>query len=1112
MINDQPTHPPMKLSIKNPFLLAALTAGISLTLARDAAAQAFRAVYTFPPITAGSDTDGSSLYGGLLLSGSTLYGSASSGGASSNGTVFAVGTGGKGFTVLHSFSAYKLSSGAAVNSDGGDPMAGLVLSGNTLYGTTVLGGSAGDGTIFAVNTDGTGFTTLHNFTDGGDGKNPLGALVVSNGALYGTASEGGSGGGGTVFALYTNGTGFTTLHSFTGGADGSVPSAGLILSGNTLYGTASQGGASGSGAVFALHTDGTGFVTLHNFGALNNDANSDGADPMSGLILLGDTLYGTAFSGGAAGNGTVFAIGTNGSSFATLYNFSTSKPSGTNKDGANPRGDLALSGSTLYGTTYDGGLFLGTVFAVNVSGTGFKTLYAFPRNQANGSDPAGGVIITGDTLYGTTRVGGDQGFGGGTIFAVAAGPASPPPKTFVIKPMASPAHAGVVTGGGSYPTGASATLTAASTNGCYQFIKWTIGARTVSTNANYSFIPTASEAVVANFSPFEYTIQTAISPAQGGITSGGGVKACDSLVTLTARAKPGFKFTNWVANGVVQSEKPTFNFTVDSAATVTANFLDIAPPRVTITSPAPGLRTTSGAITISGKAQDNVAVAGVYYQDSLTGGWTLAQETGNDWSTWSAQVSLAPGANVIDVYAVDSSGNSNAPVSVRVSYAAPPGAAPPSLSGYVATVTQGGGKGTIEVSFGTSTFAQVPLDTNDTGRVGNYTYAPNSPDTAELVLSDAATPSTAAKSNAVLLTFTKSATGSLTGVFTNSDGSAGTIALTQASEFAPASLSGMTVQVNEQNGPVFTNVFADGAFTSTDSLGISAGAYTYIPYGPVGGLIEEVFTGPAALAGSTNFIVVVFSQSNAGNYYVESYINGPGAAPSSAIGTFTVLGAISPRGEIAPASLNGLTATVKAQGSATFALSYGLSTFGTTSFGNTNSIGVGNYTYTRVGTNTAVLEIDYTSPPPLAGATPGPITLTFSGPETASFTAAQLTGAISLAPAQNTAPQSLAGKTFNATLPNGKKASLSFGDGTFTGVGTTGSSSKNSGTYTFAIYAPSLGMAQLTYTDAADSGLTDSLQLEFATATSGTFYTTQINGSGAVTTAAGTFAATTTPQ
>jgi uncharacterized repeat protein (TIGR03803 family) len=167
--------------------------------------------------------------------------------------------------------------------------------------------------VFAVNTDGTGFTNLHSFSEMNDNANSDGAvldagLVLSGNTLYGTASTGGRWGQGTVFAVNTDGSGFTNLHDFAGASDGADPEAGLILSGNTLYGTAYFGGSGGYGTVFALNTDGTGFTNLHSFTELQNVSNGDGANPQAGLILSGSTLYGTTSYGGSAGYGTVFAM------------------------------------------------------------------------------------------------------------------------------------------------------------------------------------------------------------------------------------------------------------------------------------------------------------------------------------------------------------------------------------------------------------------------------------------------------------------------------------------------------------------------------------------------------------------------------------------------------------------------------------------------------------------------------------------------------------------------------------------------------------------------------------------------------------------------------------
>src|SRR5262249_35494356 len=140
---------------------------------------------------------------------------------------------------------------------------------------------------------------------------------------------------------------FTTLHSFSGGSDGANPGAGLVinLSGSTLYGMAWPYGGPDAGTVFAINTNGTGFTTLHHFAAPNRNSsgfytNSDGADPVAGLILSGGTLYGTAPDGGSSGGGTVFAVSTDGAGFTTLHHFTepNTDASGyyTNSDGATP--------------------------------------------------------------------------------------------------------------------------------------------------------------------------------------------------------------------------------------------------------------------------------------------------------------------------------------------------------------------------------------------------------------------------------------------------------------------------------------------------------------------------------------------------------------------------------------------------------------------------------------------------------------------------------------------------------------------------------------------------------------------------------------------------------
>jgi uncharacterized repeat protein (TIGR03803 family) len=315
------------------------------------------------------------------------------------------------FTALHTFDL----------SDGANPPGGMILSGNTFYGETYYGGVSNSGTLFAIGISGNNFTNLYDFTGGSDGANPNRSLILSSNTLYGVAKGGGTNGSGSVFAIHIDGSGFTNLYSFTvlnspfgTNSDGANPNGGLTLSGNTLYGTTLYGGSNGDGTVFAINTDGTDFTNLHSFNGFNVN---DGAGPGGGLILSGDTLYGTTFQGGSNNDGTVFAISTNGTGFTNLYNFTAlSYMDGPNSDGAYPASGLILSGNTLYGTTTLGGYGGGTIFAINIDGTSFTNLYNF---NTNGFYPVRELILSGNTLYGTTTKGGNPSPDGkGIVFAV----------------------------------------------------------------------------------------------------------------------------------------------------------------------------------------------------------------------------------------------------------------------------------------------------------------------------------------------------------------------------------------------------------------------------------------------------------------------------------------------------------------------------------------------------------------------------------------------------------------------------------------------------------------------------------------------------------------------
>ncbi len=382
----------------------------------------YQVLYSFT----GVGTDGVNPFSGLTLVGNTLFGTTASGGSDGDGTVFSVNADGSDYQVLYSFTG--------TGNDGANPYASLTLAGNTLYGTTWHGGANGDGTIFSINTDGSGYQVLYSFTDtGNDGANPCASLTLVGNTLYGTTRDGGADGDGTVFSVNTDGSAYQVLYSFTGtGNDGANPNAGLTLVGSALFGTTVSGGSDGDGTVFSINTDGSNYQELYSFTGTGND----GANPYAGLTLVGSALFGTTWDGGTDGDGTVFSINTDGSGYQVLYSFTD-----TGNDGAEPYAGLTVVGSTLFGTTVDGGANAdGTAFSINTDGNAYQILYSFTGTGNDGAGPYAGLTLVGSALFGTTLSGGTDG--NGTAFVVSG--ATP---TVIVTPSAIAADYGTGSAG-----------------------------------------------------------------------------------------------------------------------------------------------------------------------------------------------------------------------------------------------------------------------------------------------------------------------------------------------------------------------------------------------------------------------------------------------------------------------------------------------------------------------------------------------------------------------------------------------------------------------------------------------------------------------------------------
>jgi uncharacterized repeat protein (TIGR03803 family) len=387
--------------------IQALILALILAVAIPSTAQTFTSLHSF------TGTDGSSPYAGLVQSTSgKLFGTTSAGGAFSSGTVFTVTTGG---TVKSLYSFCKLASCA----DGYGPRSPLVQATNgNFYGVTFGGGPFGSfGTIYQITSSGA-LTTLYTFcalSGCSDGESPYGGMVQAlSGVLYGTTYGGGAHGGGTVFDIKTTGGTPTILYSFCSlsqCADGDAPQATLIqgTDGN-FYGSTYDGGAfTYYGNVFKITSAGV-FTSLHSFDG------TDGDEPIGGLTQATDgNFYGTTQVDGVNGYGTVYKI-TSGGTLTTLYNFCVS--SGC-PDGSIPEDPLVQgTDGKLYGTTFTGGAFgKGTIFSITTAGV-LTTLHSF--DNTDGGQPWAGVVQdTNGKFYGTTYSGGTSNLG--TVYSLSMG-------------------------------------------------------------------------------------------------------------------------------------------------------------------------------------------------------------------------------------------------------------------------------------------------------------------------------------------------------------------------------------------------------------------------------------------------------------------------------------------------------------------------------------------------------------------------------------------------------------------------------------------------------------------------------------------------------------------
>lgn len=350
-------------------------------------------------------SDGLFPRGGAATDGTSLYGTTSAGG-NGDGTLYEINCNGTGYQVIYSF--------GSIAGDGNDPESTPCLSSGTIYGTASEGGTNGGGILYSIGTNGSNYQILYNFeATGSDGFLPDGDLLLSGTELYGTTSAGGSHGDGTLYSIGVDGGNYQVLYNFGAtGTDAKQPEGDLVLQGSAIYGATAYGGNNGDGAIYTIGTGATGYHLLYSFGATG----TDGVQPLAGLNLQGSTLYGTTVLGGTNNLGTVFSINTAGSGYTVRYRFGA----GGAGDASNPASSLVAVGSFLYGTAQSGGTnAAGAIYEVALAGTGYGVLYSFAGGEDDGAVPLGSLALTGSTIYGITTIGGSGPDldGDGTVFS-----------------------------------------------------------------------------------------------------------------------------------------------------------------------------------------------------------------------------------------------------------------------------------------------------------------------------------------------------------------------------------------------------------------------------------------------------------------------------------------------------------------------------------------------------------------------------------------------------------------------------------------------------------------------------------------------------------------------
>ncbi len=579
--------------------------------------------------------NGANPFGSLMVANGKFYGMTYAGGEFNQGVIFE-------WDPTTNFIIKRIDFPGA--SHGSNPYGSLTFNNGLFYGMTSKGGAYDNGVIFEWNPVTNVFNKKVDFNATTTGSNPHSELCMFNGKFYGMTRSGGVNNVGVIFEWDPVSNNFSKKIDFSTYPKGANPGGSLTMLNGKFYGSTYYGGSQNKGVIFEWDPSTNLFIKRIDLNWEN------GAHPKGSLTLNNGKFFGLTEQGANFAVGVIFewepsAVNTylklsefnviNGSwpkyTKLAVYNDSTTSAQATNiyftdlqnttmninwADGSGEKravfikqfteGTAAPANNTTYtaNTTFGSGTQIGT--------SGWYCVF-------NGTEHNTGVTVTNlltNTAY-RVMVCEYTGSPGFEQYNDSTAEGNPANQTigdyFTVVTTSSPTTGGTTYGGGSYLSGAQATISATPNTG-YNFVNWTENSNVVSTSAGYTFVVAADRNFVANFAPQQYIISTSSNPVAGGTTSGGGTYNFGATATVTATANPTWTFLNWTENGNVVSTTPAYSFAVSASRTLVADFTQDPTFLITTASaPVSGGTSSGGGNYYSGQPATVTATANAGY-------------------------------------------------------------------------------------------------------------------------------------------------------------------------------------------------------------------------------------------------------------------------------------------------------------------------------------------------------------------------------------------------------------------------------------------------------------------------------------------------------------------